>query len=82
MEPGTIILLVLAFFIIIAIFRTARIVPNQEAFVVERLGKYARTLAAGFHILIPFIEKVAYKHTFVYFIDSRYYRKTYWSCSN
>jgi regulator of protease activity HflC (stomatin/prohibitin superfamily) len=63
MEPGTIILLVLAFFIIIAIFRTARIVPNQEAYVVERLGKYARTLGAGFHILIPFIEKVAYKHT-------------------
>jgi len=63
MEPGTIVLLVLAFFVIIAIFRTARIVPNQEAFVVERLGKYSRTLAAGFHILIPFIEKVAYKHT-------------------
>jgi regulator of protease activity HflC (stomatin/prohibitin superfamily) len=63
MEPTTIVLMVLAFFIIIAIFRTAKIVPNQEAFVIERLGKYARTLGAGFHLLIPFIERVAYKHT-------------------
>jgi len=63
MEPVTVVLGVLALFIIVAIFKTARIVPNQEAFVVERLGKYSRTLGAGFHILIPFIEKVAYKHT-------------------
>ena len=63
MEPITIIFLLLAFFVVIAIFRTAKIVPNQEVFVIERLGKYARTLGAGFHLLIPFVEKVAYKHT-------------------
>lgn len=48
-------------FIIIA--KTAIIVPQQSAYVVESLGKYTRTLKAGFHILIPFFEKVAYKHT-------------------
>lgn len=40
-----------------------RIVPQNEAYVVERLGKYDRTLLAGFHITIPIIERVAYKHS-------------------
>ena len=40
-----------------------RIVPQNEAYVVERLGKYDRTLLAGFHITIPVIERVAYKHS-------------------
>jgi regulator of protease activity HflC (stomatin/prohibitin superfamily) len=48
---------------IIILIKTAIVVPQQNAYVVERLGKYAKTLNAGFHILIPFIEKVAYKHT-------------------
>jgi regulator of protease activity HflC (stomatin/prohibitin superfamily) len=38
-------------------------VPQQSAFVVERLGKYSKTLSAGFHILVPGIERIAYKHT-------------------
>ena len=42
--------------------RTAVIVPQQSAYVIENLGKYSRTLQAGFHILIPFIDKVAYRH--------------------
>ncbi len=54
---------ILAFLVIVTIYRTARIVPNQWAYVVERLGKYAGTLGPGFHILIPFIDKVAYKHS-------------------
>ncbi len=49
--------------VILVIFKTAVIVPQQQAFVVESLGKYSRTLRAGFHILIPFIEKAAYKHS-------------------
>ncbi len=49
--------------VIIAIFKTAVIVPQQQAFVVENLGKYSRTLRAGFHILIPFFESAAYRHT-------------------
>ncbi len=48
---------------VIILVKTAIVVPQQNAYVVERLGKYAKTLNAGFHILIPFIEKVAYKHT-------------------
>ena len=49
--------------VIITIAKTARVVPQREAFVIERLGKYSRTLDAGFHILIPFLDKVAYKHS-------------------
>ncbi len=63
MEGITVILLILALFIIIAIFRTARIVPTQWVYVVERLGKYSKSLEAGFHILIPFLDRVAYKHS-------------------
>ncbi|GJM07881.1 MAG: stomatin 2 [Lysobacteraceae bacterium] len=51
----------LAIVVVIAILKTARIVPQRAAFVVERLGKYSKTLSAGFHILVPFIDKVAYK---------------------
>ena len=49
--------------VILIIFKTAVIVPQQSAYVVESLGKYSRTLRAGFHILIPFIENAAYKHS-------------------
>ncbi len=37
--------------------------PQKSAFIIERLGKYAKTLDAGFHILIPFLDKVAYRHS-------------------
>ena len=40
-----------------------KIVPQRSAFIVEKLGKYSKTLEAGFHLLIPFIDKVAYRHT-------------------
>jgi len=55
--------LVVVAVVVFVIARTAVVVPQQSAFVVENLGKYSRTLQAGFHILIPFIERVAYKHT-------------------
>jgi regulator of protease activity HflC (stomatin/prohibitin superfamily) len=48
---------------IIILVKTAIVVPQQSAFVVERLGKFNRRLDAGFHILVPFLERVAYKHT-------------------
>src|SRR5210317_641934 len=63
MDTGFIVALVIAFLIILVIAKTAIVVPQQNGFVVERLGKFSKTLNAGFHILIPFIEKVAYKHT-------------------
>jgi regulator of protease activity HflC (stomatin/prohibitin superfamily) len=48
---------------IVVVAKTATIVPQQQAFVIENLGKYSRTLKAGFHILVPFIERIAYKHS-------------------
>jgi regulator of protease activity HflC (stomatin/prohibitin superfamily) len=53
----------IALLVIFVIAKTAVVVPQQSAYVVENLGKYSRTLSAGFHILIPFVEKVAYKHS-------------------
>jgi regulator of protease activity HflC (stomatin/prohibitin superfamily) len=63
MDFGLIVSIGLVLFIVVAVFNTARIVPQKMAFIVERLGKYAKTLDAGFHILIPFLDKVAYKHS-------------------
>ncbi len=63
METSLVISLGIAFVAIIIIAKTAVIVPQQSAFVVENLGKYSRTLKAGFHILIPFVERTAYRHT-------------------
>ena len=60
---GLIIIAVIAVFVVISIVKTMQIVPQRHAFIVERLGKYSKTLEAGMHILIPFIDKVAYKHT-------------------
>ncbi len=53
----------LAIIAVIVVWRTATVVPQQSAYVVENLGKYSRTLQAGFHILIPFVERVAYRHS-------------------
>ena len=53
----------LAILVIVVIAKTAVVVPQQSAFVVETLGRYNNTMQAGFHILIPFIQRVAYKHT-------------------
>ena len=63
MSISLILALGLAGFVIVAIAKTARVVPQREQFVVERLGKYRTTLDAGFHILLPFIDKVSYRHS-------------------
>ncbi len=55
--------LVISIIAIIIVAKTATVVPQQNAFVVERLGKFSRVLKAGFHILIPFMERTAYKHS-------------------
>jgi regulator of protease activity HflC (stomatin/prohibitin superfamily) len=60
---GLTFLLVLAVLVIFVIARTAIVVPQQNAYVVERLGKYRMTLGAGFHILVPFIDVVRYRHS-------------------
>ncbi|HEX9853615.1 MAG TPA: stomatin-like protein [Woeseiaceae bacterium] len=55
--------LAIAAVVIFVIAKTAVVVPQQSAFVVERLGKFSRVIKAGFHILIPFMERIAYRHT-------------------
>ena len=59
MEISLIIVAIVAIFI----FQTFKIVPQQNAWVVERLGKYDRTLTPGLKFVVPFIERVAYKHS-------------------
>jgi regulator of protease activity HflC (stomatin/prohibitin superfamily) len=59
----TVILVGVLFLAFIVFVKTIRIVPQKMAYIVERLGKYYKTLEAGFHILVPFIDKVAYRHT-------------------
>ena len=63
MDVTSIIILGLILLIVIAFFKTIRIVPQKSAFIVERLGKYSATLDAGLHILLPFLDNVSYKHT-------------------
>ena len=55
--------LVVAIIVVIFIVRTFKIVPQQHAWVVERLGKYDRTLVPGLKFVIPFVERVAYQHS-------------------
>lgn len=54
---------VLVAFVVVLLIKTAVVVPQRSEYVVERLGKYRTTLEAGFHILIPFLDRVAYKRT-------------------
>ena len=63
MNESIIVLGVFAVIIIVLLVKTAVIVPQRSEFVVERLGKYRQSLSAGFHILVPFIDKVAYKRS-------------------
>ena len=64
MDQGTFLLaLVVAAVAVVILFKTAIVVPQQSAFIIERLGKYSKTISAGFHILIPGIERIAYKHS-------------------
>jgi regulator of protease activity HflC (stomatin/prohibitin superfamily) len=53
----------LAILVLIIIAKTAVVVPQQNAYVVERLGRYSGTLGAGFHILMPFLDVIRYRHS-------------------
>jgi regulator of protease activity HflC (stomatin/prohibitin superfamily) len=63
MTEALIVAVVLAALVILVVAKTAVVVPQQSAYVVERLGKYRETLGAGFHILIPFLDAVRYRHS-------------------
>src|SRR5437867_1267206 len=63
MSDALIVFLVLAVLVLFVLSRTAVVVPQQSAFVVERLGRYRATLDAGFHILLPFVDAIRYRHS-------------------
>lgn len=60
---GLVLALGAAAVVVSTLLSCARIVPQREQYVIERLGKYSRTLDAGFHILIPYADRVAYRHS-------------------
>lgn len=63
MDGTLIALLFLILLIGVVIAKTAVVVPQQNAFIVERVGRYHATLQAGFHVLFPFIDVIRYKHS-------------------
>ncbi|HZJ32500.1 MAG TPA: stomatin-like protein [Vicinamibacterales bacterium] len=63
MDPSLIVLLVIAVFVLLVVYRTAVVVPQQSAYVVERLGRYHATMNAGFHLLMPFVDVIRYRHS-------------------
>ena len=63
MTGAVIVFGILAIVVLIIIAKTAVVVPQQSAYVIERLGKYSGTLYAGFHVLVPFIDVIRYRHT-------------------
>jgi len=63
MDPIRFVAIAFAVFITWTLVKCVRIVPQKQAFIVERLGKYHATLEAGFHLLMPFIDRVSYRHS-------------------
>jgi len=63
MTPALVALLVLAVLVLIVVAKTAVVVPQQNAYVIERLGRYSGTLGAGFHVLLPFVDVIRYRHS-------------------
>jgi len=63
MGPGSVIIIGLIIFVLVLFAKTITIVPQKSAYILQRLGKFRTTLEAGFHILLPFIDSVAYKHS-------------------
>jgi len=61
--PELIVAAALIIAVFVLIFKTAVVVPQQSAYVIERLGRFSGTLDAGFHILIPFLDVIRYKHS-------------------
>ena len=63
MEATVVVLILVALLLLFILYKTAVVVPQQSAFVVERLGRYHATLNAGFHILVPFVDVIRYRHS-------------------
>ena len=63
MEGVMIVFVLIALLVLFVLYKTAVVVPQQSAYVVERLGRYHATLNAGFHLLVPFVDAIRYQHT-------------------
>jgi len=63
MAGGLVVVFFLAILVLVTVAKTAIVVPQQSAYVVERLGRYHATLGAGFHILLPFVDSIRYRHS-------------------
>ena len=63
MTGGLVALLILTFLVLIIVAKTAVVVPQQSAYVVERLGRFHGILNAGFHVLLPFVDVIRYRHS-------------------
>jgi regulator of protease activity HflC (stomatin/prohibitin superfamily) len=63
MTGGIVALLILTFLVLIIVAKTAVVVPQQSAYVVERLGRFHAILNAGFHVLLPFVDVIRYRHS-------------------
>ncbi|HEY6361156.1 MAG TPA: stomatin-like protein [Vicinamibacterales bacterium] len=63
MEGVLVVFILIALFVLFVLYKTAVVVPQQSAYVVERLGRYHGTLNAGFHLLVPFVDVIRYQHT-------------------
>jgi regulator of protease activity HflC (stomatin/prohibitin superfamily) len=62
-EGAVIVFVLIALIVLFIVAKTAIVVPQQSAYVVERLGRYHATLNAGFHILVPFVDVIRYRHS-------------------
>ena len=63
MNEFSVVILITVILIVIVLFNTAKVVPQRQEYIVERLGKFSRTLSAGLHLLVPFLDVVRYKRT-------------------
>ena len=63
MNGGLVALLIFTFLVLIVVAKTAIVVPQQSAYVVERLGRFHGILNAGFHVLLPFVDVIRYRHS-------------------
>ena len=63
MNISLVMITLIVLFILVAVAKTFTVVPQKSAYILERFGKYCRTLDAGFHFFIPFVDRIAYRHT-------------------
>ncbi|HTS81793.1 MAG TPA: stomatin-like protein [Myxococcaceae bacterium] len=62
-EALLVVFVLIAILVLVAVFKTLIVVPQQNAYVVERLGRFSGVLEGGVHILVPFFDAIRYRHT-------------------